>query len=1196
MKAKFLLGALVFPMIFGACTNDLFEQEPVSLPENSVLAGREKVNVSLNVERVGAEAPQTRVDGYWDGSGIQWAWRDKKDGMGAVVVDYLPGDEIVNKNTPGYEDYVITNYPFYPQIEQSSKSANFRTPTAVVEGAYLFYSQYDGDMIERGQIVDEIPRLQTVKPGFDNGVLQIGSERTNGIGQNFFVSPIVNVGVKHEADFELPLALTSAHSILHIRLDANLESKYYGENGLSINKIVLRALDDTNTPFNRKLTLNPIDIANLQKEVKTANPTLPIDDRGVINGLAEPSEVTKALNAVLNKIMSIEGGEVDTDAPVSKIGDYSEATEDKSSDLVYQLVEPFVFEKEGDVMDLLVIMPAGTYNGKSGLKEYEGKTEGALRLTVYTSEGTYDTYIGGGTGKTITAHRAEKINVKRTLEIMGGKTNINLFDPNQGFDIESTQDWNFTMEYIKNHLRDFGNGSNWKKPVLNLVEGQTIEVDPEHYFLDYPVEYKGNATLKLIDQSEYVINPNNVILDETNRPTILIEGQPESTVKFEDPAENATEFTDAYKLVSDAKVIVDNAQSLTFEKLVSYTAMQVGTNAKVNIDSEEDVVLNGDNTFAAGSSVTAITTGKVTLNNATLNNAVAVTLNGATNETTGTLDVNANAALTVNGIYTNEAVATIDGNATATLNGVSVNEGEINVKVEGALNATKASFTNNGSLTLKGTEKEMDDDARSKATFKELVNNNTIVVENGGTNKGTYGGCLTVNTKVTNNVNGTISVNGEFFATTATGTNYGVVKLMGDKYAVIQLSGSKFKSQNDGYIEITDPTAYEMFNTYYTIHNDLTGVEGPIVATLSQENWPTVWSNYKKYNGAQETAWSVINTIRVEGTLEFTQEQTAAVEAKDLILSETSGIKNAETSANKTLKFNNIIVEKNAKATFESAVACSMKCANINIEEGATLDNNKNVKVFVEPALDYPTANTNADNTMLTVNGTLNNNGEIHTTVAEKSVLKAIVGKGAFINNYGKMGTAAKNNVNWSKSELNNIDAINGEFSDFVYTHYVRESENPDLSLSTELANSTTKRTWALFVAWQNATPDSKGIFSYNGKYYKVSVSDSNTTEVEPALTAQQKNMLVENFTTMRNNYKYDGNKNLINNAVKSTWSTSGSTYVKFYGHIQDFIFIYLNEGTVVLNNPGATAYGFIKDNTNGTLTGTFTQDYSSDF
>lgn len=1023
MKAKFLLGALVFPMIFGACTNDLFEQEPVSLPENSVLAGREKVNVSLNVERVGAEAPQTRVDGYWDGSGIQWAWRDKKDGMGAVVVDYLPGDEIVNKNTPGYEDYVITNYPFYPQIEQSSKSANFRTPTAVVEGAYLFYSQYDGDMIERGQIVDEIPRLQTVKPGFDNGVLQIGSERTNGIGQNFFVSPIVNVGVKHEADFELPLALTSAHSILHIRLDANLESKYYGENGLSINKIVLRALDDTNTPFNRKLTLNPIDIANLQKEVKTANPTLPIDDRGVINGLAEPSEVTKALNAVLNKIMSIEGGEVDTDAPVSKIGDYSEATEDKSSDLVYQLVEPFVFEKEGDVMDLLVIMPAGTYNGKSGLKEYEGKTEGALRLTVYTSEGTYDTYIGGGTGKTITAHRAEKINVKRTLEIMGGKTNINLFDPNQGFDIESTQDWNFTMEYIKNHLRDFGNGSNWKKPVLNLVEGQTIEVDPEHYFLDYPVEYKGNATLKLIDQSEYVINPNNVILDETNRPTILIEGQPESTVKFEDPAENATEFTDAYKLVSDAKVIVENAQSLTFEKLVSYTAMQVGTNAKVNIDSEEDVVLNGDNTFAAGSSVTAITTGKVTLNNATLNNAVAVTLNGATNETTGTLDVNANAALTVNGIYTNEAVATIEGNAKMTLKGASTNNKSIKVGVDGYLNASDVEFTNEtgATLTLVGEEQGMNSDSRSKADIKTLTNNGTIDIQAGGEKKGTYGGCLNVSTSITNGEYGVINVDGELFATAANGINYGKITLMDDEYAVIQLAGSKFSSLNDGSIVLSAPANYEMFNSYYTVHNKLTGVKGAIVANLNQATFNKVFENYNSTTlGSQERAWQVINKVNVIGEVEFTTVYLATgkkVAVKDFILNNSKFI---AKDANMTIGSLTI----NGKSAFETKVPTTIAVNKVvSVEEGSDFSVAEDVTMNIKPI----------SSTMLTVNGTMTNYGKINTIASTKygkpNYIRTIINENGKLVNHGTLSQKSTSVYSTASAEFKTLKAFVNDYN-----------------------------------------------------------------------------------------------------------------------------------------------------------------------
>lgn len=1187
MKAKFLLGALVFPMIFGACTNDIFEQEqqPVAFPDNSLLNGRATLNPVLSVERIGAEEAQTRVVGDITNSGIEWKWSGPTDGLGAVVVDYAQNNAIVDLTN--YPKYAITNYPFMPNIDGAQSSAQFTTNTAVVEGAYIFYSQYDGTLIKKSVISDEIPRVQIVNAGKEAGLRQIGSERgTDGSkeGQNLFVSPIVNISLEEGQATEFPLALTSANSILHIQLNADLADNYWGN--FSVNKIVLKALN-ASSPFYRSLTLNPKAIETLQAEVRTDYPNLAWmdNDDAIINGNSSLAKET--VTAVLNKIMSRNSdGKVDTDASVPSIGEKADPTQD----LVYQLENKFTFDKNGNkVFDLYVIMPAGEYLKGTGTTEYEGKNAGALQMTVYTSEGTYNTYLGSSSEKLI-AHRGELINITKTLKIKPGDTNINLYDfENEGFDVETTEDWEYAIDYINNHLDRFGQGSTWSTPKLNL-KGEEIVLNEGYYFPEYPVSYSGDATTLIVKGAgAYTINAKNVVLDPTHNPTIKFENS-DATVAFSN-----VNATSEFNLISAAQINIAEGQALTFKKLESSKGLQVGAKAAVTINSDEDVVLNGENTFATGSIVTATTTGKVTLNNATLN-ASTVALNGATNETTGELAVNANAALTVNGAYTNEAVATIDGNATATLNGVSVNEGEINVEVEGALNATKASFTNNGSLTLKGTEKDMDDDARSKATFKELVNNSTIVVENGGTNKGTYGGCLTVNTKVTNNVNGTISVNGEFFATDAIGTNYGVVKLMGDKYAVIQLNGSNFKSQNDGYIEITDPTAYEMFNTYYTIHNEFAGVEGPIVATLSKENWPTVWSNYKKYNGAQETAWAVINTVRVNGTLEFTQEQTAAVDAKDLILSETSGIKNAETSANKTLTFKNIIVEKNAKATFESAVACSLKCANINIEEGATLDNNKNVKVFVEPALNYATANTNVDNVMLTVNGTLNNNGEIHTTVAQENVLKAIVGKGAFINNYGKMGTAAKNNVNWSKSELINIDAINGEFYDFVYTHYVRESGNSDLSQSTGLANSTTKRTWALFVAWQNATPDSKGIFSYNGKYYKVSVSDSNTTEVKPALIAQQKNMLVENFTTMRNNYKYDGNKYLINNAVKSTWSTSGSTYVKSYGYIQDFIFIYLNEGTVVLNNPGATAYGFIKDNTNGTLTGTFTQDYSSEF
>lgn len=126
MKAKFLLGALVFPMIFGACTNDIFEQEqqPVAFPDNSLLNGRATLNPVLSVERIGAEEAQTRVVGDITNSGIEWKWSGPTDGLGAVVVDYAQNNAIVDLTN--YRKYAITNYPSCLTLMGHSLQLNLR--------------------------------------------------------------------------------------------------------------------------------------------------------------------------------------------------------------------------------------------------------------------------------------------------------------------------------------------------------------------------------------------------------------------------------------------------------------------------------------------------------------------------------------------------------------------------------------------------------------------------------------------------------------------------------------------------------------------------------------------------------------------------------------------------------------------------------------------------------------------------------------------------------------------------------------------------------------------------------------------------------------------------------------------------------------------------------------------------------------
>ena len=66
---------------------------------------------------------------------------------------------------------------------------------------------------------------------------------------------------------------------------------------------------------------------------------------------------------------------------------------------------------------------------------------------------------------------------------------------------------------------------------------------------------------------------------------------------------------------------------------------------------------------------------------------------------------------------------------------------------------------------------------------------------------------------------------------------------------------------------------------------------------------------------------------------------------------------------------------------------------------------------------------------------------------------------------------------------------------------------------------------------------------------------------------------------------------------IKSTYTTAtnveyqANEHIKKYGHLQDFLFVYVNNGAIKFNNTSAKAYGLIKTN-NGTISGEFTEKY----
>lgn len=916
MKTKYFLSSMVLTALFAACTNDDFESVQNSAVNDAALAGRAKGELVLKATKaeVGERDAETRIVATPDGTGYNWLWEDKNDKIGAVVVNYKETESSTGNNdiATAADKYMLTNYPFAPDITEPSQGANFSTPTAVVEGAYLFYNRYDGDNTRRGQISHEIDRIQVVKAGAEAGLKQVGTAE-NG-GQNFFVSPVVDMAIPDGSSIEVPVSVTSAHSILRFRINADVKAEDWGN--FEVNKITLEALGTQK--FMRKLTIDPKAITDIQLELRGTDATKAVYNYFKANGaivtrnadgtLVDEEQVRTAMNMVTEAI-----SEPKADGTLRSIGTLSESTDV----LTYQLEEPYVFESKDDQLELMVIVPSGKYLNATGLPAYQNQTQGFFLLSVYTNEGVYHKYISSSTGaasRTLARGSRYGMGVE-TICNLPGKANLDqVYNPDEGFVIETTADWNYAMEYIDHNSDDFGEGSKWGVPLFSLVDDVTIDVDAEHYFKDYQVKYTGNAVLNLVGQNEYKFNPNNTIFAAgSDRPTLQVLNQPDATVVFDKDinsslnGEDGKDVTEAIKLVSDAKVVVKEGTVVEFESLDNRGEMTI----------EKDV--------------------------------------------------------TTEDIWGN--VSNADITAAVIKSGVSTAVNKGTITVAGQFQA-KSTFTNAKGATIKvnGFLNEMNDENRGKATFTELVNNGVLDIEKGGTNKGTYGGAVKVTTKLTNT--NEIIVNGELEAEEVAST--GTITVAEDPYALIKLnSGSVSDYVNGVYtgsVVLAKADQYEMYMEYYNNWSEL-NVTGVIETTLnSQDEYIAVLRNFNKYYDASEekTALEVLNKITLTAPVKLAGNvskpyaetfKTINFYLKDNAQLNVTGLND--------VAFKGIYSNGKNNAVMVNAGVVATSAEYVEIAAGADFTIGKGVNMTVKGA---KSATELLVNGTLTNNGTLNNN------------------------------------------------------------------------------------------------------------------------------------------------------------------------------------------------------------------------------
>lgn len=1207
MKAKYLFTALALPALFAACTNDEFEQ--IQTPEKideSVFAGRAVGDLTVTTIGEGAE---TRAGGNVDSDGtLRWVITNEDDWLGAAVVDYADKfGAIVNRKD--FPNYAITNLPFVPDpnVKYPSSATTFSPTTAVVDGAYLFYNRYYGQSTEKRDFRHTIDAITHVNPT-DTDYTHLGTADNEGDkenkGQNFFLSPIIDMQVGQDKQ-ATPIMLTSAYNIAQFTFKTDLLPEYYEqEDGFRIHKIELRTMN-AKTPFHRTLILNPAAIADLQKKVGVGTTNEFKENGAIITG----NRTAEAIRATLEKV--IEGMKDPGEGQKANIGDY----EDETDLLTFQInsngKDYYSITDKDQELKLLLILPAGNYsqNETDLPKAIQGKTKGVFKLSVYTSEGVYHSLLITSQPDYKLRRGVKSLFPEQTMIIKHGKTNLETEELKTEFTVNTDEDWRYAIRYINEHALEYNEGNKWHTPLIT-INAEEVEVDmanKDSRLPNYPVKYSGNAILNLVNVGTYNFDPTKVILDDDYRPTIKIE-ETTAELNFNMAVKDGIKInetvvgvdgesiTAALKLDSKATINIKDGIEVNFETLNSYTALNVADAesavkaAKVNVSGES--IMEGTTVFGAYSQIT---------------------LTGAAS-TAGTLDVNNNAVMTAKATYTNSAVATIDRDAKMVLEKGGTNKGTINVKVTGLLDVSKATFTNaaGAALILVAEESgEWDNGDRSIATIKTLVNNGSINIQAGGKEKGTWGGLLEVTSKVTNGAQGNILVNGEFVASKATGVNDGIIQLGKDNYAVIELDGDQFKSQNNGYIEITAPTVYRTFAGYYSKPNQLKDVKGTIVATMNAETLATVWAHHLEYFAkGQETAWQVINKINVEGVLSFSAEQTAMY-YKNLVL--TNGAEIAAAKANATLTFGKVQVAENAAAAFKSTNAYTLECADIEILKGAKLENGNNVKVYIIPSLTFAEANSATANTKLTINGTLNNYGQLHTTLKEApTVLKAVVGANGMLNNMGTIGSPAKNPVYYAGTELKLINAINKAYYDFVYTWIIKKSSGSwNWAGSSEVSQSA--RSWTLFhnyvkalqnYAIWNAESGHPQVAKIGNDYYYITTTGNGSEAAigsstnYQSLTVEVQDAVLKIGTKTSDNYIALGTNGAKNySLIKSAYTTAtnveyqANEHIKKYGHLQDFLFVYVNNGAIKFNNTGAKAYGLIKTN-NGTISGEFTEKY----
>lgn len=235
MKTKYLLMTMALPAVFAACSNEDFMEQSVNPVADD---GRRLVGEVVIVPNFGENA-DTRLDWVNKGDGYYPQIEADYDQIGAAQID-----KYSSHRCPHFalSNDINTNYNFW--LEERDGRKVWVASSPLTEGNYIFYMNYDDQMMGRGTMYDEVDPVQFAKDREGKYDAYGALDNQFYMGYNFLKAEDSKKGAN-----EVSPRLTPIHSMIRVRA-------HYTDNGqVKIKKIAIRkagSLQDLKNYFSSK--------------------------------------------------------------------------------------------------------------------------------------------------------------------------------------------------------------------------------------------------------------------------------------------------------------------------------------------------------------------------------------------------------------------------------------------------------------------------------------------------------------------------------------------------------------------------------------------------------------------------------------------------------------------------------------------------------------------------------------------------------------------------------------------------------------------------------------------------------------------------------------------------------------------------------------------------------------------------------